>query len=59
MWYAIPLNVPANEQTVWIRLLNGFADPFKATYNSSTQQFTDTTNNIIIPCYMVGRWRPV
>lgn len=53
-----PLNsLPANGATVWIRLYEYFNDPCLAVYTSSTQTFVSSDSGLIVPAYMVARWK--
>lgn len=59
MWKTFPSDVPANGETVWIRVKYYYSAPFQAVYTSATQLFTSTTNAIIYPAYVIARWKAV
>jgi hypothetical protein len=58
-WKYLPESVPADGTTVWVRLYNGYVEPFQAVYNSTTQQFTFTATAIIYPSWMIAKWRAI
>ena len=58
-WNSIPVTIPADNETVYVRLYNGYADVFKAVYNSTAQTFTMDSTNIIFPIWMVAKWKAV
>jgi len=57
-WKTFPLNIPANEQEVWVRVKYYYSTPFLATYDEAGQQFISTTNEIIYPVWVIARWKP-
>lgn len=58
-WYELPTNFPDDGQEVWTRLDRFVGTPFKSIFDSSTQEFTSVENGLIIPAYMVARFRPI
>jgi hypothetical protein len=53
-----PLDIlPSNAQVVWIRVGTNYGDPFQAQYNSGTQIFTSQVSGLLVPAYMVARWK--
>ncbi len=57
-WFTLSESVPADGQTVYIRVNFFYGAPFQATWNSSTQQFTSVVTGIIFPAFTVARWQP-
>jgi hypothetical protein len=57
MWKSLPLDVPANGSTVWIRVKYYYGTPFLAVYTSATQEFNSVTNSITYPAWTVARWK--
>lgn len=57
-WKTLPLHVPTNGQTVWIRVTFYYSAPFQAVYDSTNQTFTSVINSIVFPAYIVARWEP-
>jgi hypothetical protein len=67
-WYFIPDYVPTDGQSVWVRLYNGYANPFPAVYSTSAQTFTINSSDIlppappdivpiVFPMWMVAKWK--
>jgi len=57
MWQN-PLDVlPSNLQIVWIRVGTNYGDPYLAEFNSTSQNFTSEESGLIVPAYMVARWK--
>jgi len=59
MWFTFPKNIPADDQTVWIRVKYYYSAPFQAVYDTATQQFTSVTNSIIYPAWVIARWKAI
>lgn len=59
MWNVITETLPANGQTVWLRIYTNYATPFQAVYDTALQQFTTVTTSLIIPAYVVTKWKAV
>lgn len=57
MWNNPLESLPSNAEVVWIRVGTNYGDPFLAQYNSSTQIFTGQDSGILVPAYMVARWK--
>lgn len=57
MWYSIFKLLPANSQTVWIRIYSYFDDPIQATFDLHKQEFISVDTGIVVPAYLVSRWR--
>ena len=55
-WSKLPFDAPVNGDTVYIRVNFYYSDPFLATYNSSTNEFTSIENSIVYPAWVVARW---
>ncbi len=58
-WYTIGQSVPVDGSTVWIRIHNAYAEPYTAVYNVGTQTMILTMTAVIIPMYMVAKWKNV
>jgi hypothetical protein len=58
-WKHLPIDVPTDSQTVWIRVVYLYQEPFQATYYSSSQMFISVTGSINYPAFTVARWRPL
>ena len=56
-WNTIYKQLPNDTQTVWIRVLNIYGQITLATYDELTQTFTTIPTNLIIPVYLVARWK--
>jgi len=57
MWNNPLASLPSNLQVVWIRIGTNYGDPFLAEYDSSLQQFTGSLSGLVIPAYMIARWK--
>jgi len=57
MWNNIFVSVPSDVDMVWIRAPFFFGNPVLATYSNSTQLFTTVDTSIVIPAYLIGRWK--
>ena len=58
-WYDVPITMPSNGQQVYCRPYDYYGTPFLATYSTVKDDFTDDTNSIVYPAYIIRRWRPV
>jgi alkylated DNA nucleotide flippase Atl1 len=58
MWQSPFKELPANNQVVWIRVLNIYGEIAVARYDAVNQIFTIDPSGLIIPAYMVSRWKP-
>ncbi len=59
LWKTMPTTLPADGQTVWVRLNYWFGQPFKAVWNLPTEDFISVDNSIIYPVWSISRWRPL
>ncbi len=57
-WNTIFKILPANNEIVWIRVLNVYGEITLAKYKASQEKFKVMTTNIKIPVYQVSRWKP-
>lgn len=57
MWKSIFKELPINDQRCWIRVLTVFGQLTVASWNERDQTFITLDSEIIIPAYMVGRWK--
>lgn len=57
MWKNPLIILPSNLQVVWIRIGTNYGDPVLAEYDSSLQQFTSNESGLVVPAYMVARWK--
>lgn len=53
----MPLEVPNDGETVWIRMAPWGGQPFLARWSGGDQYFTHNDTGLIVPWYMVSRWR--
>jgi uncharacterized membrane protein len=58
MWQSPLKQLPVNNQVVWIRVLGIYGEIAIAQFNLSTQEFTVSLSGLVIPAYMVSRWKP-
>jgi len=56
-WKTFPLNVPADQEVVWVRVKYYYSTPFLATYDDAGQQFISTINSIYYPVWTIARWK--
>jgi hypothetical protein len=56
-WKSIFKETPIDGQVVWVRVQWFFGYPVVCSYDLTLQQFTDIDTGIVIPAYVVGRWR--
>lgn len=59
MWQSPFVALPANGQTVWIRVVVQYSEPVQAVYNSGTQIFTTSVTGLIVPALQVSRWKNI
>ena len=57
MWNNPLQLLPVNSATVYIRVGTNYGNPFLAVYTSSTQLFVGVTSGLVVPAYMVARWK--
>ena len=57
MWNNPLFLLPSNLQVVWCRIGTNYGDPFLCEYTSATQLFVSSDSGLIIPAYMVARWK--
>ncbi len=57
MWKTLPINLPANQEIVWIRIKYYYGSPFLAKWDLPTLQFTSSVNSIVYPAWTVSRWK--
>lgn len=55
-WKKTLEELPADQEEVYVRVLNQFGDYTKAVYSESSQIFTVVKNSLVIPAYMVAKW---
>jgi hypothetical protein len=55
-WKKLPTDLPVDGDTVWVRVLNYFSQPFLATFTLASVQFTSLVNNVVYPAWCVCRW---
>ncbi|MES2394985.1 MAG: hypothetical protein V4549_03240 [Bacteroidota bacterium] len=58
-WQTIGQSLPIDGSTVWIRMINYYAEPYTAVYNAGAQSMTLTMTAVTIPLYMIARWKNV
>lgn len=57
MWQSIFLSLPADQQIVWIRVLDVYGQLALALYDATSQTFIIQTTGVVIPVYIVSRWK--
>jgi hypothetical protein len=57
MWKTLPLDLPADQEVVWIRIKYYYGDPFLALWDLASLTFTSSVNSIPYPGYVVSRWK--
>ena len=57
MWKNPLIVLPSDAQVVWIRVGTNYGDPVLAEFTSSTQEFESEDSGLIVPAYMVARWK--
>lgn len=57
MWYNLPLTIPIDGSTVWVRVRYYYGKPFQAVWSISSQSFTSVEGSIMYPAWVVARWR--
>lgn len=57
-WIQIPLQMPANNDVVWVRTQRWSGAAFLAQYKSAQEAFVDQTNSIDFPAYSIAYWKP-
>lgn len=53
------LELPADGEVVWVRVLNFYGPPAQAKYTEADQTFTSQVTFLVIPAYYVARWKPL
>lgn len=56
-WETFPLNIPTDQQEVWVRVKYYYSTPFLATYSVATENFVSTVNSITYPAWVIARWK--
>ena len=59
MWYSPFVLLPANGQTVYIRIAQNPTEPIEATYNTALQQFTTVLTGLTVQAYLISKWRAI
>jgi len=57
MWKNLPEDIPADAETVWIRIKYYYSSPFLAVYSVANQEFTSEDNSIVYPAWTISRWK--
>ncbi len=57
LWKTLPIDIPSDAQTVWVRVKYYYSKPFLAVFSASTNSFTSVTNSILYPGYVIARWK--
>ena len=57
-WKRWDVEIPADGQRVWVRILNYYGPPFLAYYTDADQTLSSVTTRVIVPLYYVARWKP-
>ena len=56
-WQTTPLELPIDGVPCWVRLNYWFGQPFRATYNVATEEWTSTVNGLTYPVWSISRWK--
>jgi hypothetical protein len=56
-WYFLPQTVPSDGEIVNVRLYNGYADVFQATWSGSDNTFV--MSGLHYPFWMIAKWSPL
>jgi hypothetical protein len=56
-WKTLPLELPTNGQTVWLRIKYYEGQVFAATWDNTTKVFTHSASGISYPAWAVSRWK--
>ncbi len=56
-WKTFPLNVPDDQQEIWVRVKYYYSTPFLATYLAATKTLVSTVNEITYPVWVIARWK--
>jgi len=56
-WHYFPLDIPADQDIVWIRLIYSYSTAFLAQYVAADQCFISQENDIIFPAWTIFRWK--
>ena len=57
MWKSVLKELPHDGETVWIRVINIYGEPCLADFLEHDLSFKVVETGIIIPAYMVSRWK--
>ena len=57
MWQSVFLTLPPDQTIVWVRVLNIYGQLALAQWDMTLQTFTIQTTGIVVPVYMVARWK--
>ena len=57
MWKSVYKELPLNEEIVWIRVLSIYGQITKAKYYENLETFEVLETGVIIPTYIVARWK--
>jgi hypothetical protein len=56
-WQSVFESLPANNEVVWVRVLNYYGEPVLAQYKSFQDEFTSVTTSVDFPVFYVARWK--
>jgi len=57
VWNSVLFVLPANNEIVWVRVLNIYGEPVLAQFKSSKDEFTTVTTGLTLPAINIARWR--
>jgi len=57
MWKSIFKEMPQDQETVWIRVMNIYGELAQATYFEAEKLFRVELTQVDIPVYFVARWK--
>jgi len=56
-WKTFPLNIPDDQEEVWVRVKYYYSTPFLATFDLATLTLVSTVNEITYPAWVIARWK--
>lgn len=58
-WYEVAKILPDDGAIVWTRIDRWSGSPFKATFDATSQIFTSLDSSLVVPAYIVSRFKPI
>ncbi len=57
-WINPLIELPSDAAIVWIRVGTNYGNPVLAEYVDSSQTFICNDSLLVVPAYIVARWKP-